>query len=82
MSVPSAFPSHGKHLQNFFREPEYIGRPVFTGLVLRLSGYLLLNGGRWPEPQTRGETRLRGCNYFFLFSVLPLSRMHHSESGN
>jgi len=53
-----------------------------TGLVLRLSGVCFLDGGRRPEPQTRGETRLRSRNYFFLFSVLPFSRIHNGQSWN
>jgi hypothetical protein len=53
--------------------------PAFAGLLLRLSGDLLLNGGRRPEPQTRGKTHLRSGNYFFLLSILPLNGVSYGQ---
>src|SRR5260370_3947951 len=75
VSVPPALSARGRHLQNFFLEPWLLVARPLTGLVLRLSGDLLLNCGRRSEPQTRGKTRLRRRNYFFLCSILPLSRV-------
>src|SRR6266481_8761798 len=79
MSTPPAFSVAANTCRISSWSPEYFSTRVFAGLVLRLSGDLLLNGGRRPEPQTRGETRLGRRDYFLLFSLLPLSRMHHSE---